>query len=74
MSVSKNCDAKVDRFADRNKNRSTFRQAVRADEANAYENTPERTRASRLTFAEDFMLEHSLPSMRITSMEMSGSF
>jgi hypothetical protein len=74
MSVSKNCDAKVHLFASRNKNRSTFNRAARADEANPREITRERPRASRLTFVEDFMLEHSLPSMQITSIGMSGSF
>jgi hypothetical protein len=74
MSVSKNCDAKVHLFAGRNKNRSTFNRAARANEAHPRDNTHERPRASRLTFVEDFMLEHSVPSMQITSIGMSGSF
>ena len=74
MSVSKNCDAKVHLFAGRDKNRNKFSRAARTDEANPRENTHERPRASRLTFVEDFMLEHSLPSRQITSIEMSGSF
>jgi hypothetical protein len=74
MSVSKNCDAKVHLFAGRNKIRGTFNRAARTNEANPCQITDEIPRASRLTFIEDFMLEHSLPSMRITSIEMSGSF
>jgi hypothetical protein len=74
MSVSKNCDAKMHLFAGRNKSQNKLSQAARAGEVNPFEIAPERPRVSRLTFVEDFMLEHSLPSVRITSIEMSGSF
>jgi len=34
---------------------------------------PDRTRAQRLTFAEDFLLEHSLSGVDIVKVEISGS-
>lgn len=74
MSVLKNCDAKVQLFAGRNKSQEKLSQTARAGEANAREIAPERPGASRPTFAEDFMLEHSHTSVRITSIEMTGSF
>jgi hypothetical protein len=57
-----------------NKSGSLHRRAARADKANPLEITPERPRASRLTFVEDFTLEHSLPGLQITSIAMAGSF
>ncbi|MGA2569158.1 MAG: hypothetical protein ABSF23_01440 [Terracidiphilus sp.] len=57
-----------------NKSRSSFRRAARADEADPLKIMPERPRTSRLTFAEDFILEHSLPGLQINSFEMAGSF
>jgi hypothetical protein len=34
---------------------------------------PDRTRAQRLTFAEDFLLEHSFSGVDIVNIEISGS-
>lgn len=42
--------------------------------ANSSETNPNGSRASRLTFVEDFLLEHSAPGACITSIEISGSF
>ena len=42
--------------------------------ANSPETKPNGPRASRLTFVEDFLLEHSAPGACITSIEISGSF
>jgi hypothetical protein len=41
---------------------------------NSPETKPNGPRASRLTFVEDFLLEHSAPGACITSIEISGSF
>jgi hypothetical protein len=50
-------------------------QAARANlRADPSEIEPVGTRASRLTFAEDFTLEHSLPGLRIASIGISGSY
>ena len=42
--------------------------------ANSPENKPDGPLTSRLTFVEDFLLEHSTPGGCIPSIEISGSF
>ena len=42
--------------------------------ANSSETKPDCPRTSRLTFVEDFLLEHSAPGGCIASIEISGSF
>ena len=44
------------------------------DVAHSSETKPDGPRTSRLTFVEDFLLEHSAPGGRIASIEISGSF
>jgi hypothetical protein len=58
----------------RNKTLYSSRPVGQADRANPFEIEPDGTRASRLTFAEDFTLEHSLPGLRIASIGISDSF
>jgi hypothetical protein len=48
--------------------------AANSPEINSPETKPNGPRASRLTFVEDFLLEHSAPGACITSIEISGSF
>lgn len=73
MSVPKKCNAKDHLFAIRNKGRSSLRRAARADEANPLEMRPGKPRTNRLTFVEDFVLEHSSRGLQFTSIEMGGS-
>ena len=44
------------------------------DVADSLETRPDGPRTSRLTFVEDFLLEHSAPGGCIASIEISGSF
>jgi hypothetical protein len=74
MSLLKKCDANKRLPASGNKSQHSFRQVRDADSANPSEIKPDGPWASRLTFAEDFTLEHSHPGLHITSIEISGSF
>jgi hypothetical protein len=74
MSFHLKSDAQDRLFASRDAGQRSARRATRADEANPLEGKPERPRASRPTFVEDFMLEHSLPSLQVTSNRMAGTF
>jgi hypothetical protein len=74
MSPLKKCDTNDHPSASRNKSRHSFRPAAQADVANPSEIKPDRQRAISLTFVEDFILEHSLPGLHITSIEFAGCF
>lgn len=54
-------------------NGRSFRPEDQTKVAELYRVEPERTRAQKLTFAEDFLLEHSLPGVDIVKVEISGS-
>jgi hypothetical protein len=73
MSVPKQCDAKDHLSVARNKSRSLHRRAL-ADKASPFKIASERPPAEKSNFAEDFIMEHSLPGLQITSNEMVGSF
>jgi len=74
MSILKKCDAKNHLSAIRNRSRHSLRPPGQADRAKPSEIKPDGLRASRLTFVEDFIREHSLPGVHISSIEISGSF
>ena len=74
MSVSKKCDTNGRLSANRNEGRRSSRRATQHDAAISLEIRRERPRPSELTFAEDFMLEHSYPSPHNISIEIAGSF
>ena len=44
------------------------------DQACSLDTKPGARSASRLSFVDDFLLEHSAPSADITSIEISGTF
>jgi hypothetical protein len=73
MSLPKNCDVRKGLSASRNGSRDSSRpveaQTVNFSEIISYSPT-----ASRPIFAEDFTLEHSLPGLRISSVEISSNF
>jgi hypothetical protein len=71
MSLIKKYDADNCLSASR---RRLFKPMGQADGANSSAIKPGRPLARRLTFVEDFMLEHSLVAGHITSIELSGSF
>ena len=54
-------------------NRHSFRPVDQTKRANPSQVEPDRTRAERPTFAEDFLLEHSLSGVDIAKIEISGS-
>ena len=56
------------------RSRHSLKPVGQADRAKPSEIKPDGPRASRLTFVEDFTLEHSLPGVHITSIEISGIF
>jgi hypothetical protein len=74
MSLLKPPNARNRLIASLNQGRHSFMPVGRADRANPSEIKPDRPRASRLTFVEDFTLEHSLPGLHIASFELSGCF
>ena len=74
MSLLKKCDANNRPPASRNKSQRSFGPVRHANRANSAEIKPDGPWASRLTFVEDFTLEHSLPGMQITSIEISRCF
>jgi hypothetical protein len=76
MSLLKKCDADSRLPASLNKSQDSIGPARDADEANSSEIKPGRPRASKLTFIEDFILEHSLPGpgKHIIASETLGFF
>ena len=74
MSLLKKCDVKDRLSASRNKKRHSFRPAEQALKVNSSETKPDGPRAGRLTFVEDFTLEHSLHGMYLASIEIAGIF
>jgi len=76
MSLLKKCDVSNRLPASRNQSQDSFGPARDADIANASEIKPGGPRASRLTFIENFILEHSRsrPGRQITASEILGFF
>jgi hypothetical protein len=73
MGLPKKCDARDCLSAGRSTSHNSFRPAGQADRTNSSGIGPDETRAKRLTFAEDFMLEHSQPGLHITLTGISAS-
>jgi hypothetical protein len=74
MILLKKCDVNNRLPVSRNQSRPSFSpvgQAVRVDPP---EIEPDRPRAGRRTFVEDFTRDHSLPGLHFTSIEVSGNF
>jgi len=74
MSVLRQCDAKYHLLVARDKSRHSHRRITRPDDANPLEIKPDEHRTNRSVFLEDFIVEHSLPDLQITPIEMAGSF
>jgi hypothetical protein len=73
MSLPKNCDGLKSPSASRIASRDSFRlvepQTASFSEINSYGSS-----ASRPIFAEDFTVEHSLPGLRLSPVEILSSF
>jgi hypothetical protein len=74
MNLLKKSDVKKHLSASRNEIGHSFRPVSEADRANHLETKPDRKWTGRLTFFEDFTLEHSLHGLQITSIETAGIF
>lgn len=73
MSLAKKCDTRSRLSSGRNKSEHSFRPMGQTDRATSSGIEPDGTRADRLTFAEDFMLEHTHSGLRITVIGMAGN-
>jgi hypothetical protein len=73
MTLPKKCDVRKGPSASRNMSQDSSGleepQTANFSEINSYTST-----ASRLVFVEDFTLEHSLPGLRISPVEISSCF
>jgi hypothetical protein len=65
MSLANQCDTRDRLSAGRSRSSHSFRPAGRADRAKASATGQEITRADRLSFAEDFLLEHTNSGLHI---------
>jgi hypothetical protein len=74
MSILKKCATNNRQSARPNKSQPLFGPVGRALSADSSEVKPDGPWPGRLTFIEDFTLEHSHSGLRITSIEFSGSF
>ena len=74
MSILKNYDARARLTVGRGKSQYLSRPAGQPRKVNPSGREPEKTQVNRLTFAEDFMLEHSHPGRRIALMGMADSY
>jgi hypothetical protein len=78
MGLVNQCDTRSRLSAGRNKSQHAFRPARQADRVSVDGIEPNGTRpggvrANRLTFAEDFMLEHSGTRLQFALMGMTGA-
>jgi hypothetical protein len=74
MSLLNKCDVNNSPPMSRNQSRTSFSRAGQAVRTDSSEIEPDRARAGRRTFLEDFTGEHSVHGVRLTSIEVSGSF
>jgi hypothetical protein len=74
MSLLKQRDATNRLTASRYHSRHLFKLVGQADRPNPSEIEQDGPRARKLTFVEDFTLEHSLPGLHIASFELAGCF
>jgi len=74
MSILAKCAAKNRLSVCRSNGRNSFRPVGQTDKAVPSEIKPDKLRASRLAFVEDFTGEHSLHGEFITSIAISSVF
>jgi hypothetical protein len=73
MSLATKSDKRERLSAGRSRSQHSFRPASQADATSAPGIEKDGAKVDRLSFAEDFMLEHSHSSLRITFMGMAGN-
>jgi hypothetical protein len=74
MGLANKRDTRIGFSAGRNRNQHSFRQVDQADRVNTSAVEADEARASRLTFIEDFMLEHCHRGLHIAILEVAGSY
>jgi hypothetical protein len=74
MILSKKCETHNPLSVDSEKSRHPSSNVVQAPKASRSEITPGGRQATRLTFLEDFSIEHSVRGLRITTIEIAGIF
>jgi hypothetical protein len=74
MILSKKYNANNRQLSRANNSRQWSRPVELAGRANSSDVKPNRVRPVRLTFFEDFILEHSLNRVHITSIEIADIF
>lgn len=74
MRLLKNCNANNRLPVSRNKSQHSIGPVRQTNRSNSPEIKLDGSWASRLTFVEDFTLEHSFPGLQITSIETLRSF
>jgi len=73
MGLPKKCDTRYLSPATPNESRSSFRNGGQANESTLFKTEPDAIRAKRLSFAEDFLLEHSSSNLRVAMIEILAS-
>jgi len=73
MSLAKKCDTRDRLNAGRNSSQHSFRPAGHAERASSGGTVVDGTAANRLSFAEDFLLEHTHSNLLITMVGMAGN-
>lgn len=73
MNLAKKCDTRSRLSTGRNKSEHSFRPMGRTERATSSGIEPDGTRANRMTFAEDFMLEHTHSGLRVAMIGMAGN-
>jgi hypothetical protein len=73
MDALQKCETRNRLSAGRNKSRRSFRAADQNDRDLASSADRDENSVHRLTFAEDFMMEHSFTSLRLTVVGIRGS-
>jgi len=73
MDALRNCDTRNRLSAGRDKIRRSFRATDQTERNSASNVDREENGAHRLTFAEDFMMEHSFTSLRFAVVGIKGS-
>lgn len=74
MSFAQKHDTRNRMSADSEKSQHWSKKIGIVPRADCSEITPGKPQATRLTFLEDFTLEHCLHSLRITAIEIAGIF
>lgn len=73
MSLAKKCDIRDRLSAGRSRSQHSFRPVIQAERADSSAIEQDGLRPNRLSFTEDFMLEHTRSGLRVAMMGKSGN-